>query len=190
MHWLCFDRGSPAVLEQAGFDYDATCGYNEMIGYKAGTTQVFKPFGATRLLELPLHIQDTALFYPRRLGLTDAQAWELCEALLNMAVRFGGVLTVSWHERSLAPERLWGDFYKRLLQELDARGAWFGTAGQVVQWFRARRSVVFEECGFAGNTVRLRLKYEGSDFEPRMFLRVHRPLSAGSSRITCRADLH
>jgi hypothetical protein len=105
MHWLFFDRGSPAVLEQAGFDYDATLGYNEIIGFKAGTMQAFKPFGTTRLLELPLHIQDTALFYPNRLGLSDAQAWELCVTLLNLASRIGGVLTVSWHERSLAPER-------------------------------------------------------------------------------------
>ena len=175
MHWLCFDQSSPVVLEQAGFDYDATCGYNEIIGFKAGTTQVFRPFGAIRLLELPLHIQDTALFYPRRLGLTDAQAWELCETLLNTVVRFGGVLTVSWHERSLVSERLWGEFYKHLLQELQARGAWFGSAGRVVEWFRARRSVVFEECIFTANTLRLRLKYEGSDLEPRMFLRVHQP---------------
>jgi len=180
IHWLCFDLGSPVVLEQAGFDYDASSGYNEMIGYKAGTMQVFRPFGATRLLELPLHIQDTALFYPQRLGLTDTQAWKLCEALLNLAVRFGGVLTVSWHERSLVPERLWGEFYKHLLEELQARGAWFGTAGQVVRWFRARRSVVFEDCSFVANTVRLRLQCEGSGFEPRLFLRVHRPPRAES----------
>ncbi len=180
IHWLCFDRDSPAILEQAGYDYDATSGYNETIGYKAGTTQVFKPLGATRLLELPLHIQDTALFFPRRLGLTDAQAWEWCETLLNTATRFGGVLTVSWHERSLAPERLWGDFYKRLLQELQARRAWVASAGQVVQWFRARRSVEFEECGFTAHTVQLRLKYEGSDFEPRMILRVYQPRRAES----------
>jgi hypothetical protein len=176
MHWLCFDHSSPVVLEQAGFDYDATSGYNEMIGYRAGTTQVFSPSGATRLLELPLHIQDTALFYPHRLGLTEAQAWELCESLLNTVIRFGGVLTVSWHERSLAPERLWGEFYRHLLQELRVRGAWFGSAGQVVQWFRARRSVVFEGFSSAANTVRLRLKHEIISSEPLMFLRVYRPL--------------
>lgn len=182
IHWLCFDRCSPAVLEQAGFDYDATFGYNEMIGYKGGTTQIFRPLGLERLLELPLHIQDTALFYPRRLGLTGAQARELCTTLLDTAVRFGGVLTVSWHERSLVPERLWGEFYKDLLQELQARGAWFGTAGQVVQWFRWRRSVMFEAYSFRENKVRLRLKQEGGASEPHLFLRVHRPPSAGSAR--------
>ncbi len=183
IHWLCFDHRSAVVLGQTGFLYDATSGYNETIGYKAGTTQVFKPLRVAELLELPLHIQDTALFYPRRLGLTDTQAWELCESLLKMAVRFGGILTVSWHERSLAPERLWGEFYKFLLQELQARGAWFGTAGQIIHWFRVRRSVVFEDSSFAANSVRLRLKCEDDSFEPCMILRVHRPQAAASREL-------
>jgi hypothetical protein len=183
MHWLCFDHASPAVLDQCGFDYDATCGYNEAPGYRAGTTQVFRPCGATRLLELPLHIQDTALFYPRRLGLTDAQAWKLCEAMLDEAARSGGVLTVSWHERSLAPERLWGTFYVQLLQQLRARGAWFGSGHQVVQWFRARRCLRWQACEFSGSTLRLSLDYQAAVMEPHMVLRVHRPLppqAAGS----------
>jgi hypothetical protein len=175
MHWLCFDRASPAILDRAGFDYDATCGYNEAVGYRAGTAQVFKPLAATRLLELPLHIQDTALFFPGRLGLTDAQAWQRCAALLDTAGRGGGVLTVSWHERSLVPERLWGAFYSRLLREIDGRGAWFASAGEAVRWFRARRAVTFEDAEVAGNSLRLRLKDAGAAFEPCLTLRVHRP---------------
>ena len=30
------------TLEKAGFSYDSTVGYNETIGYRAGTAQVFK----------------------------------------------------------------------------------------------------------------------------------------------------
>jgi hypothetical protein len=180
MHWLCFDRQSPSVLAQAGFCYDSTFGYNETIGYRGGTTQVFRPIGVTRLLELPLHIQDTALFYPHRLGLTDAQAWDLCTTIMTAAARYGGVVTVLWHLRSLAPERLWGEFYIRLLQELRDRGAWFGTASQVVQWFRQRRSVVFEDCNVIANTLRLRLKHKGRVSDAHLFLRVHRPQKAGS----------
>ncbi len=42
MHWLYFDSQAPSTLEKAGFSYDSTVGYNEAIGYRAGTTQVFK----------------------------------------------------------------------------------------------------------------------------------------------------
>lgn len=188
IHWLCCDGKTPGTLEEAGFDYDSTCGYNDAVGYKAGTGQVFRPPGASRLLELPLHIQDTALFYPGRMGLTKAQAWERCLAILDAAGRYGGVVTVLWHLRSLAPERLWGDFYVRLLQELRQRGAWLATAGQAVDWFRQRRAVTFEQCQIQGNSLHLTLRPNGATPASGLVLRVTRPqqtarpdLAAGSS---------
>src|SRR2546425_2088062 len=39
MHWLYFDDHSPLALEKAGFSYDSTMGYNETVGYRAGTSQ-------------------------------------------------------------------------------------------------------------------------------------------------------
>jgi hypothetical protein len=183
IHWLFFDRYSPAILEQAGFDYDSTFGYNEAIGYKAGTTQVFRPLGIDRLLELPVHIQDTALFYSKRLALSPSQAWNLCRSILKTATRFGGVVTLLWHQRSLAPERLWDEFYFRLLRELKSLGVWFGTASQVVRWFRQRRSVTFEETRRIANTLQVRMKYVGNDSEPCMFLRLHKPRKAGPSQL-------
>ncbi len=175
MHWLCFDSASPAVLDRIGFDYDASCGFNEAVGCKAGTMQVFKPAGVVQLLELPLNIQDTSLFFPGRLGLTEKRAWDVCATLLDAACQYGGVVTVSWHDRSMAPERLWGEFYKRLLGELWDRGAWFGTASQVVRWFRQRRSVVFEDCFRDAKTLRLKLRYEGCGEPDKLLLRVHMP---------------
>ena len=62
MHWLYFDSQAPLALEKAGFSYDSTLGYNETIGYRSGTTQVFKHPNTDHLMELPLHIMDTALF--------------------------------------------------------------------------------------------------------------------------------
>jgi hypothetical protein len=143
MHWLYFAEDSALALDEAGFDYDSTSGYNDAVGYRAGTGQVFKPLNAKQLLELPMHIQDTALFYPGRMHLRPAEAWSLCEQLIANARRFNGVLTLLWHDRSLVPERLWGDFYARLLRELDAAHAWWATAEQITRWFRARRTVTF-----------------------------------------------
>ena len=85
MHWLLRDANTPSVLEQAGYAYDSTVGYNETVGYRAGTSQVFRPSGATTLLELPLHIQDGALFYPQRLDLSEPEAEKRCQALIDNA---------------------------------------------------------------------------------------------------------
>jgi hypothetical protein len=144
MHWLYWDTETPARLEAAGADYDSTAGYNETVGYKSGTAQVYKPLGVSRLLELPLHIMDTALFLPGRLGLSQREARNRVDAIIATAEKSGGVVTVNWHDRSILPERLWGRFYSELLEDLKARGAWITTAGDAVQWFRRRRSVRFE----------------------------------------------
>lgn len=181
MHWLWFDERSPAVLEQAGFSYDSTVGFNQTVGFRAGTTQAYRPLNATRLLELPLHVMDTALFYPSYLDLSPAAARSLVGALLDHAVSFGGAFTVNWHDRSIAPERLWDGFYLWLIQNLKERGAWFPTAGQAVAWFRQRRSVVFESVSWNGGSLKLRTSAAAADSGPPLRLRVHRPAGPGAA---------
>ena len=143
MHWLFFDSESAGKLDEAGFLYDSTVGYNETVGYRAGTTQAFRPFGTKRLLELPLHIMDTALFYPAHLNLSPKQAMMRVNDMVDNMRQFGGLLMVNWHDRSIAPERLWDDFYAQLVEKLESAGVWFCTAAEAARWFRRRREVTF-----------------------------------------------
>lgn len=188
MHWLCYDRQSPFILEQTGFDYDATLGYNGAIGFRNGTLQVFRPIGLERLLEIPLTIQDTALFFPRRMNLSVSDARQQCQELIESARKFGGVLTLSWHERSLVPERLWGDFYVWLLQELHAQDAWIGSARQVVGWFRQRRSITFKESSLVNEKFKIRLSGDRPTSAPPMFLRIHVPSRSKESTMLHHQD--
>ena len=172
MHWLLQNAQTFSVLERAGFSYDSTFGYNETVGYRAGTGQVYRPPGVERLLELPMHIQDGALFFPGRLNINEEGAARLCEGFIARARRLGGVITVIWHDRSHAAERFWGEFYARLVASLRAPGVWFGTGEQITSWFRRRREVVFERQGsdikvHAGSATNSRL--------PAMRLRMHGP---------------
>ena len=104
-------------------------------GTRCGTVQPFRPLTAKTLIELPMHIQDGALFYAKRLALTEADAWNKCEAFIQNSLRFGGVLTVLWHDRSFAAERFWGDFYIRLIERLKTLNVWFVNASELVSWF-------------------------------------------------------
>jgi len=173
MHWLYSDPQSPRALEKAGAAYDSTMGYNDTVGYRAGTTQGYKPLAASRLLELPLHVMDTALFYPDHLDLSPRQARILLDQMVNNAVRFGGCLTINWHDRSMAPERLWDGCYRDLVQDLKSQGAWFSTAGQAISWFRKRRSVVFETEDNQPTAVRARVTADHDDL-PALQLRTHK----------------
>ena len=179
MHWLFFDESSPAKLEEAGFSYDSTFGYNGTIGFRAGTAQVFKPLQCEHLLELPLHIMDTALFFPSHLHLSAARAEAAIAPLLEHAARSGGVLTVNWHDRSLGPERLWNEPYVSLIESLRAKTAWFATARDAVRWFRKRRKAKFEKVAEDG-AVRVRVAHGFGDDLPPLQLRTHRSSSADS----------
>jgi hypothetical protein len=160
-------------LEKAGADFDSTVGYNETVGFRAGTTQAFKPLEAIWLLELPLHVMDTALFFPGYLGLSPDAARDRVGGIIDHAARFGGSLTVNWHDRSIAPERLWGDFYVDLLRELKNRGAWFATTSQAAAWFRKRRSVVFENLAPESGELQRSLTADSTGDLPALQLRIH-----------------
>lgn len=177
MHWLYFDEGAPAQLEAAGFHYDSTCGHNDAVGYRAGTSQAFRPLGCQQLMELPLSIMDSALFSSGRMGLTPRKATALCGRIVENARRFGGTVVINWHGRSLAPERLWGRFYRELLREVSAGNrAWFATAGEAVDWFRWRRSICFQRIASTDSIVVVALAPPRG---PAGFIRFHRPGQQG-----------
>ncbi|HEY6361451.1 MAG TPA: hypothetical protein VIX63_10120, partial [Vicinamibacterales bacterium] len=174
IHWLYFDADSPKHLEAAGFSYDSTCGYNEAIGYRAGTSQVFRLPAGRQLLELPLTIMDSAMFYTGRMALGPADARRRCAEIVAHARRFGGTVVINWHDRSLAPERLWGRSYQNLLETIETGNrAWFATAGEAVDWFRWRRSIQFTVT--AGSTCVTVATSRSSSALPPGTIRVHRP---------------
>jgi len=177
MHWLLQDSETPRILDESGYAYDSTAGYNETIGYRNGTSQVFRPLVASRLLELPLHIQDGALFYPHNLNLTESEAAKRCKSLLGNAHELGGVLTLLWHDRSHAAERFWGEFYLKLIQTLKSSGVWFATCAQAVEWFRKRRKVGLEYRETADGAV-TSVSYQGETPVPSFTLRVYRRATA------------
>jgi hypothetical protein len=176
MHWLYWNESSPKTLEEAGFAYDSTFGYNDAVGFRAGTTQPFCPLSAERLLELPLNIQDSAMFYSDRMKLSETEALNACKKLIQCMSLSGGALTVNWHTRSLSPERLWGDFYVQLLKEIQTHRVWFGTAHEIVSWFRERRALRFDSGHFEENGVpRVALSSPAGRSEPSFAVRSHHP---------------
>jgi hypothetical protein len=174
MHWLYFGADSPRNLERAGYVYDASFGYNEAVGYRAGTGQVYLPLGCASLLELPLQLMDTALFFSEYLHSRPCEAHSRVNALIGNALRFGGVLTINWHDRSIAPERLWENFYRELLLKLSACGAWFPTASAAVAWFRKRRGARIECEPSANGTIHVNASIATDDALPALTLRLHR----------------
>jgi hypothetical protein len=175
MHWLYFDSNSATILDAAGFSYDSSVGYNDTVGFRAGTTQVYKPIGSVNLMELPLHIMDTALFYPGYLNLTTKSAGETMAGIVKTVAAFGGVLTINWHDRSIAAERCWEQVYRDLIGTLKENGAWFPTGSEAVAWFNKRRSAVIESKHTGIDAINVCCRAETLDQLPSLRVRIHRP---------------
>ena len=123
-----------------------------------------------------MHIMDTALLYPAHMNLSLRQSESVIGDFTADVIHFGGALTINWHDRSIAPERLWGEVYRKLLDDLKETGAWFPTAAQAVSWFRKRRSAVIESVIREGNSVRVKVSIDHTDSDlPGLRLRVHKP---------------
>jgi len=151
-HWLLFDKKSWQMLDEAGYTYDTTFGYNDDAGFRAGTLQVYRPKGTSKLLELPLHIQDLGLF-GKFCWAPTAHDWEKtpclhldesvarirCNDIFDYALKYGGAVTILWHYENLTPPRDWSVMYTELVKRAQADGAWVTTAGNVVEWFEVRR---------------------------------------------------
>ena len=102
-------------------------------------------------------------------------ALERCGGIVANARRFGGTLVINWHDRSLAPERLWGRVYRTLLDEIGTGDrAWFATAGEAVDWFRWRRSIRFTRRQPVRRRDGRRVAAERATLLPAV-IRIHRP---------------
>ena len=173
IHWLFFDDETWKRLDEAGYYYDTSFGYNDDVGLRAGTLQVYKPRDVKNLVELPLNIQDGSLFRRKYLDLSEKDAKERCDDVFGYAKRYGGVATLLWHQVSLAAPHNWGDFYGYLVDKGLKEGAWITRAVDVVDWFKMRRNV---RLSYVKDENKLEIRLRGLDMRegiPKIRLRIH-----------------
>jgi len=184
-HWLLSDAMSFRVLDEAGYSYDSSFGYNDDAGFRAGTLQVYRPRGTTNLVELPLHIQDVGLlgescYAPAAGGwertpclhLDRASARSHCERIIGYAKEYGGAVTLLWHYENIAPPRDWSGLYTDLVQKALADGAWVTTARRITDWFRGRRAAGIG-LDVSGTTIIIRISGLPPGSLPGMRVRLH-----------------
>ncbi|MBM3320985.1 MAG: hypothetical protein FJY73_09950 [Candidatus Eisenbacteria bacterium] len=121
----------------AGFRYDASLGFPDAPGFRAGTAFPIRPEGTGSFLAFPLHGMDRAL---AAAGLRRAEDWERWSEPVRIV---NGILDILWHpyfiDTDLDPEReaLTGE----LLEWVAARKneAWVATLDEAAEWWEARR---------------------------------------------------
>ena len=140
-HFLRFHvPDSWEYLAGAGFSYDSTLGYNHATGFRNGMAHPFRPFNLktgtrTPILEIPLVVMERAYLNH---GVTPARAWESIQSLLETVEGCHGVLTVNWHNTTLAgmPDRVWERMYRKILRYGRDHRAWMAGGAEIAGFWR------------------------------------------------------
>ncbi|MCB9911381.1 MAG: polysaccharide deacetylase family protein [Verrucomicrobiales bacterium] len=141
--------GTWRAQRDAGFDYDATYGYNCQPGPRSGLALPFFAYDREQeemldLLVLPLTVMDTTVF--RYLRLREEEALELARSQMERYAACGGLVTLLWHGNYFnEPEYAdWQWVYERLLEQLAGMQPWCATGAEINRWWRAREAVTWE----------------------------------------------
>ena len=145
-HYLRIDpHRNAGALDELGFRYDATLGFPDAIGFRAGIAHPFRPWDVARdrpldLVEIPLAAMDVTLAERRYLGLPVAAAWPQLARLLDWAAVNGGAFSILWHPDRFdrATARGWDRLYFRLLDAVRERGGLCVSGSELAAEVRAR----------------------------------------------------
>jgi peptidoglycan/xylan/chitin deacetylase (PgdA/CDA1 family) len=136
-HYLHYDiRVTPRVQAEAGFKYDSTLGFNGNIGFRFGTCHPWELYDLLSdmklpIIEVPLIVQDGALFNPLRgMCLDEERAFQYVAQITEAVESVGGVLTLLWHPNSIIDYSSWS-LYLRVLKYLKEKNAWFGSVCKI-----------------------------------------------------------
>lgn len=128
------------LLTEAGFNYDTTFGYNDIVGFRNGMCHPFKPFNLKtnreiNILEISLIIGDGALIsYINDLS----EAWVVTKRLIDSVEKYNGVLTLLWHSNNFncAFRDSWAILYEKILKYCHEKNAWMTSGEEIWRWWK------------------------------------------------------
>lgn len=130
-------------LAAAGFKYDSTIGYSNMIGFRNGMCHPYKPYDLRTgqeidILEIPLAIMDCGLF---EYAHSYADALVTSRKIIDTVEKLNGVVTLLWHNNSMVQSShraSWGRLYEKLLEYCKEKNAWMTTGADIYQWSKGQ----------------------------------------------------
>lgn len=133
-HYLMFDAYKTWKIQQKlGFLYDSTIGSSRLVGALTGEYTSFwtkKYDKETNILELPLNIMDTTLFFHQKRNIKNAK--EEMKRIFEKVKKQKGILVINFHNTTFDEElypQVTG-FYEYLLQIAKTNKAWTPTMGE------------------------------------------------------------
>ncbi len=125
-HYLCGSVRQWQKLSKADYTDDFTMGFADAAGFRLQTTRAVRwinPFTMrlTRLTMHPLIIMDTTLSNEKYMNLSEDEAFDVCQRLINSVRKYRGDLCLLWHNSSFTPDTYHKTLYGKIIQLLNGK---------------------------------------------------------------------
>lgn len=127
------------LLTKAGFKYDTSFGYPDMIGFRNGMCHPFKPYNLNKnetidILEIPLVIMDGTLFSYAK---SFEDAFNTAKKLIDTVEKHNGVITILWHNNTFSwpAMKYWELLYEKILAYCHSKNAWITSGEEIYNWW-------------------------------------------------------
>ncbi len=120
------------------FRYDASCGFNHRLGFRAGTSFPFQPPMKSRknFWEIPFALMD----YPWISGKSPEESWQNFAQIAREVESVGGMLQLLWHPSNLA-EAVFRPSWNRLMEWAEGKSFYQNHLEGLLRWWEARQQV-------------------------------------------------
>jgi len=148
-HYLHVDRNSLANFASAEFNYDTSFGYNDIMGFRIGSSLPI--FYENKVFELPQIIMDnhfyeffevnSNIYFNEKKEDNDANRWNLFLKVLKNIYVNNGLLTINWHNISFSKGNEKGAFFEKMLVNFKKDKAFIANADYIYGWWVDRDAV-------------------------------------------------
>jgi len=141
-HYLCFNyHSSFLLLEKAGIEYDATLGFWEQIGFRAGISIPFYPYNLKdnkpfNIIEIPLCVMDVTLFSHKTMNMSYKKAKKKIFNMIDRAKRHNTHISILWHNYifDYIDYPLWAKLYWDIIKYTKKSNGWICSLDKLCEY--------------------------------------------------------
>jgi hypothetical protein len=140
-HFLYYDvRQIGQVLDRSPLQYDSSFGFPEHFGFRNSFCFPFQPYNIKedkpfRFYEIPLVLMDGTL--QKYLKKRPDEALQSVESLFTEVERFGGCMTILWHNTHFSPYKYngWKSVYEQILKRNYENNGWLTSCQTLLRYY-------------------------------------------------------
>ncbi len=145
-------------FQDAHFAYDSSCGFNELMGFRTGTSFPFQSWNPNtdnflNLTEVPFSVMDYSWIENHE---DDKIKWKRFIKIADSVKQVNGLLNILWHPSNLA-EKPYDKYWDQLIEWLMQQDFYQATLNELVHWWKIRGEIELTGMNWKNEQLKLNL---------------------------------